>query len=367
MDMMNGRGYEEVQGSGDGSGKGNGTDSDSAYFENLSSQQETLPPPVPDGRLVGKTVSALAVACHNLAVETEFTQGGEKALGWYKRSAELVKVVNNVGDDGQGNQSMKEKILYSYFDAKRKFGLGSNASRYSQRPSSAIAAATSKAAANQHSGAPLKTIRSMKINGNGRGALTNDGVADQSPVSDLPPETPPDDTYPKTPLPTALSPNPAYASNQEDQAYDKVRANVMTKKLQIKNPAYGASDGYGGGVTMSSPVYANSGDDEMELDTAPGSAMSPPVASAQMSFHRPRSAGDARKIDSSKYRSERSEASRRPKTATVSGRFYAAPTTSAASMRIEDLLDDDQGKAQLTRKIRMMDELAAEARQVRRI
>ncbi|GMI10728.1 hypothetical protein TrLO_g9028 [Triparma laevis f. longispina] len=64
---------------------------------------------------VSKTVSSLAVACHNLAVETEFTQGGERALGWYKRAAELVKVQ-------QGEASgMKQKILTSYFNAKRKY------------------------------------------------------------------------------------------------------------------------------------------------------------------------------------------------------------------------------------------------------
>mmetsp|Transcript_8229 Transcript_8229/g.14971 ORF Transcript_8229/g.14971 Transcript_8229/m.14971 type:complete len:1135 (-) Transcript_8229:65-3469(-) len=71
--------------------------------------------PAPHENEVSKTVSSLAVACHNLAVETEFTQGGERALGWYKRAAELVKV-----QQGEAN-GMKQKILTSYFNAKRKY------------------------------------------------------------------------------------------------------------------------------------------------------------------------------------------------------------------------------------------------------
>ena len=81
------------------------TTTDPVDYQTSPSQRPNVSP-APDGRLVGKTVSALAVACHNLAVETEFTQGGSKALGWYKRSAELVKVVN----DEDTNILMRQKV-----------------------------------------------------------------------------------------------------------------------------------------------------------------------------------------------------------------------------------------------------------------
>jgi len=136
------------------------------------------PPPVPDGRLVGKTVSALAVACHNLAVETEFTQGGAKALGWYKRSAELVKVVN----DEDTNEMMRQKILESYLDTKRKYG---------QRNKNA----------QTHAGAPINAIRSIK-----KTSKKSKGT------------------------PSSSSSN-FYMSKTTPQSYDVVRASILTRTL----------------------------------------------------------------------------------------------------------------------------------------
>ena len=155
--------------------------------------------PAPDSRLVGKTVSALAVACHNLAVETEFTQGGDKALGWYKRSAELVKVVN----DEDANVLMRQKILSSYLDAKRKYG--------PKKPSSST----------PHSGAALNTIRSMKRSSSKAGR-TNKGTPSSSNfyVSKTTPQAHP-------------------------QSYDIVRATVLTRTLTAtddEQPPYISDD-----------------------------------------------------------------------------------------------------------------------------
>ena len=92
-------------------------DSNDVLKERVMNGETDSDVPAPREVEVSKTVSALAVACHNLAVETEFTQGGDRALGWYKRAAELVKVVNS--DDPES--MMKQKILESYFNAKRKY------------------------------------------------------------------------------------------------------------------------------------------------------------------------------------------------------------------------------------------------------
>ena len=303
---------------------------------------------------INKTVSALAVACYNLAVETEFCRGVAEAIGWYKRAAELVNVVTGADQDTHyAPEGMKNKIVKSYMEAKRKRG--------QEAGKAATRAPTIKT--KRGAGGGINAIRTMKMSQ------------------------------------TAPAFNPDDAHNPNPNEYDKVRARVLSKTNDpnpVKaTPTLSSSNAHlnNDSVLVGEEIEGDTDallldddlDDGVEDDLSPDlnplnvSADSPPHKTPTNNAYRPRSAGDAR-FEPSRAAAGRDKETKiaRPRTATVAGRAPKAaistsvPTTPTkkppqpqppVASAPQDRKMPERSVKELKEHIDMMDQLAKEARQ----